>query len=332
MTADLGLPRLNPSELVDGPFVITYTAHLPFPIGIPTELGHALVLNAPYKDPSSTEYFRAMPFLRIRVFDTEGRGLPMWQKGTHAAIEHFYGVRLHGDADQKYGEDELTAHDQWVTLETPHAAIQGEDPVEDPLFSFHRCLGFFNLFLQTVLLLTGDIRIRRISAHDLRPVVIIGALQQGQEWQMLTEMLMHPEAMPEGLLTTEKPFSQEDLNNGIYAFITNKPYMNTAVWRSRAQRALRQTGDAADAIISFQVAAESMLFDTYRMLLVDEELSSAEIGRQLSEEIPFKTLLTRMLPAKLGGTWDVTREGTPIGQYWTRVGIQFLSPRVLYAD
>lgn len=156
---------LDLSQRVDGPFVVTFTAHLPFPVGIPNELGHAILLSIPFKDASATEYFGLRPFVRIRVFDTVEQGLPMWQKGTHAAIEHFYGVQSDGDPDLRYGEDEFTVHDQWVTLETPHAALESEDPTADLAFSFHRCLSIFNLFLETALLLTGDIRIRRISTR-----------------------------------------------------------------------------------------------------------------------------------------------------------------------
>jgi hypothetical protein len=159
-----------------------------------------------------------------------------------------------------------------------------------------------------------------ISTYDLRPAVIIGALQRGKGWRLLRVMQMHiAEALNENLLAVEKPFSEEELNNGLYSILTNKPYLNTAIWRSRAQRALRQTGDAADAVISFQIAAESMLFDTYRMLLVDEGKSSSEVSSQLAEEIPFYTLLTRRIPEKLGGQWDVTRSETSIGKYWSNL-------------
>lgn len=326
MTSDLepldpDLPELRTStfENVDGPFVATYTAHLPFPVGVPTELGHILFLSTPFKDANDAGIFENKPFVRIRVLDTVERGLPVWQKGTHAAIEHFYGVKPDGDPDRRYGEDNFVEHDQWVSLETPHAALEDEDPAADPAFSFHRCLRIFNLFLQTALIITGDIRIRTISSHDLRPVVVIGALRQGEKWLGVSGMYMEPEARHEATLITEKPFTEDELNQGLYAVVTQMPYMNTAIWRSRAQRALRQTGDAADAIISFQIAAESMLFDTYRMLLVDEGLSSTEISAQLSEEIPFYTLLTRKLPEKLGGAWDVTRTKTPIGQYWSNL-------------
>jgi len=292
---------LDPSELIDGPFIVTFTAHLPFPVGIPNDLGHTIFFDIPFKEDAAIAQFGTKPFVNIRVFELAESGLPAWQKGTYAAIEKLYGVRLEGNPEERYGEDVFLEHDQWVTLETPHAVVEGEDATEDPAFTFHRCLSAFNLFLQATLLITRDIRIRAISSRDLRPVVIIGAQPKGQKWRLLSPMFMHPDAQSEGLLTRDKPFTQHELNNGLHAIITNKPYLTTMIWRSRAQRSLRQTGDAADAVISSQVAAESLLFDTYRMLLVDEGHSSVEIASQLEGEIPFKSLVTKRLPPKLGG-------------------------------
>ena len=308
------------AKFVDGPFIVTFTAHIPFPVGVPNDLGHGITFGKfTDADAEAVNIFGPISYVRIRVFEVVRKGLPMWQKGTHAAIEQFYGVQLAGDPELRYGEDSLVEHDQWVTLETPHFPVEGEDPKADPAFAFHRCLRAFNLFLQTASLLTRDIRIRSISSHDLRPFVVVGALQEGQKWRELTVLYMHPEAQPEGLLTTDKPFAEDDLNKALYAIATNGPYLNTVTWRSRAQRALRQTGDAADAIISFQVAAETLLFDTYRMLLVDEGRPSTQISSELETEIPFKSLVTKKLPSKLGGQWDITREETAVGYYWKKL-------------
>lgn len=240
----------------------------------------------------------------------------MWQQGTHGAIKHFYGTDLDGDPELRYGEDSLVEHDQWVSLETPYAPAESEDSAADPAFTFHRCLRVFNIFLTAVSLMTGDIRIRNISSYDLRPFVVVGAVQAGRKWRELTTMYMHPEAQHEGVLTTDKPFTQDELNIALYAIATGQPYLRTATWRARAQHALRQTGDAADTIISFQVAAETLLFDTYRMLLVDEGLSSSQISAELEGEIQFKALVTIKLPARLGGQWDINREETAVGYYW----------------
>ena len=72
---------LDLSKLVDEPFVVTFTAHLPFPVGIPNELGHSIFLSSPFKDASATTYFGPRPFVNIRVFEVAECGLPVWRKG-----------------------------------------------------------------------------------------------------------------------------------------------------------------------------------------------------------------------------------------------------------
>ncbi len=262
-----------------------------------------------------------MPFVNIRLYDSPTPGLPAWQEGTHAAIENLYKVRISGEQDERYGEDSLVAHDQWVTLETPHAPMEGEDEVKDRGYAFHRCLRVFNLFLHAAQLITKDVRIRSIMSQDLRPIVIIGALVKGKPWRMISSMYMHPETAAQSTMNQSQPFTEDELNQALYAIMKSKPYLTTASWRSRAQRALRQTGDAVDAIISFQIAAESLLFDTYRTILVDEGLSSTEIDHELSAEIPFKSLLTKKIPSKLGGQWDVKSEQSAVGFYWKNLYI-----------
>lgn len=302
-------------EMVDGPFVVTLTAHLPFLLGIPDHLGHTMFLHMSYVDPADTARYGENVAINIRVFTITTRGLPLWSPGTHEALKRFYGFELEGDPNARYGEESLTAHEQWVTLETPCAPAGDEDPAVDPAFAFHRCLHAFNAFLRGVLTATKDIRIRPVTTRDFRPVVVVGAIPRDRKWRLLTTMLMH-EGITDPLPLGGQPITQEELNGGIHAVLTDQPYLTTILWRTRAQRALRQTGDAADAIISFQIAAESLLFDTYRMLLIDEGLSAVELQSELDREAPFKSLVVTMLPAKLGGQWDITRERTAIGEFW----------------
>lgn len=308
-------PATNLSALIDGPFIVTFTAHLPFPVGIPNHLGHTIWLGLPFVDSAATTTF-GRPFINIRLFEIAESGLRTWRTGTHAAIKRFYGAELDDDPDGRYGEDQFTACDQWVSLETPYAVAEREDDRADPAFAFHRCLRALNLFLHATLILTRDVRVRTVSSHDLRPVVVIGAKPLTEPWRLLSTMYMHPEAQPESLLTQDKPFTQDELNEALNAIVTNRPFMTTMLWRSCAQRALRQTGDASDSIISFQIAVESLLFDTYRMLLVDEGMTSTAISVELERDIPFKSLLTSILPRKLGGQWDTTQTETAVGRYW----------------
>lgn len=299
------------SEEIEGPFVVTFTAHLPFPIGIPNVLGHTIWLSHPFKDNAYSEAYKR-PFVNIRVFDLPESGLPVWRHGTHQALKYFYGFDLDDDPRARYGDETFMEHNQWVTLETPWGGIHGYEA--DP---FHRSLGVFNGFLQATLLLTKDVRVRMVSSHDLRPVVVIGAVPQGGSWRHVTDMFMHPGALQEGILHEDKPFDQDQLNGALASIVTKKPYITTIMWRARAQRALRQTGDGADAVISFQIAAESLLFDTYRMLLIDEGLSSVEVSAELEADRPFKRFFTHIFPTKLGGDWNPDHGSTRVGTYWT---------------
>lgn len=291
-------------------FVVTFTAHLPFPVGIPNDLGHSIGFPQQFVDP---EYVAAYgrPFVNIRLFDLPQSGLPSWGSGTHDALKRFYCYEFDADADQRYGEEALVEHNQWVSLETPWGAVDGYDA--DP---FHRCLNTLNYFLEAVFLITRDIHLRVVSGYDLRPVVVIGICPKGGEWRMESPMFMHPEGTTPGLLTVHKPFDEKQLNGALAALVTKKPYLTTATWRAREQRAYRQNGDGADSVISFQVAAESLLFETYRMLLVDEGLTGAQITAELEAERPYKRLFTEILPSRLGGNWHVDQPGTPIGKYW----------------
>jgi len=295
--------QMDLSTLVDGPFVVTFTAHLPFPVSIPNELGHIISFNAPFKDQEARAHFGNQPFVRIRVFDSTESRLFSFMQGFERVIQNFYGVQLPTYQQEAREDERLAEHDQWISLETPYALAEGENAA-DRAFAFHRCLYAFNLFLRAALVITKAIRIRPISSQDLRPVVLVGALPHGQRRRALMPLLMHPEALGERLLTDGRPFNEDDLRSALAALSTNQPYLTTLLWRSRAQRALIHSGDAADAIISFQIAAESMLFDTYRMLLIDEGRSSVEVASELTD-LPFKSLVTSRLPKKLGGQWDV---------------------------
>lgn len=130
---------------------------------------------------------------------------------------------------------------------------------------------------------------------------------------------MHPDASPPSLMLESDPFNEEQLQYAMDSVINGAPYVTTALWRSRAKRALQYDGDAADAIISFQIAAESLLFDTYRMLLVDERLSEAALADELAKDLPFKSLLVKVLPSRVGGQWDITKQGSVVAQYWEKV-------------
>ncbi|MGA8744852.1 MAG: hypothetical protein WB507_03195 [Solirubrobacterales bacterium] len=303
---------------VEDPCIYTFAAHLPFALGLPDRLGHSITFEEPFADPQDTELFGPRVFTDIRLFTHLTPGLPAWPPGVTDALRRFYDFELDDDPEARYGEDDVNAHEQWVSLETPGAPTAAELGEDDPGFAFHRSLKALNLFLRVLYMHTHDIRIRPITTHDLRPVVVLGAWTCDRRWHHLTDMLMHPEAGHDALPPSGPPITEAKLKAGLAAVGAGKPYLTTSLWRARAQRALRR-GDPADAIISYQVTAESLLFDTYRMLLVDGGISAGDLDSKLNSELPFKTLLIREMPPLLGGSWDVTRTGSPIGNYWHKL-------------
>ena len=92
-------------------------------------------------------------------------------------LKRFYDYDLEGAPSTRFGEDNLSAHDQWVTLETPCAPSADELTRDDAGFAFHRCLFAFNIFLRGVQAATRDVRIRPITSHDLRPALRVTLAQ-----------------------------------------------------------------------------------------------------------------------------------------------------------
>jgi hypothetical protein len=75
--------------------------------------------------------------------------------------------------------------------------------VRDPGFAFHRCLRNFNWFVEAVLYMTKDVRVRPVTSYDLRPIVIIGARTNADDWRLLTPMHMHPDEIAVNSLPSE---------------------------------------------------------------------------------------------------------------------------------
>src|ERR1700728_1511397 len=77
-------------------------------------------------------------------------------------------------------------------------------------------------------------------------------------------------------------------------------------------------GASADAIVSFQVAAETLLYELWALLLRDQGITEMKIENRRTQT-PFASLVKRELPQYLGGSWDITDAGRPVGHYWTNL-------------
>jgi hypothetical protein len=118
------------------------------------------------------------------------------------------------------------------------------------------------------------------------------------------------------------------LNQAMDAILRKEPFVRARQWRVRAERR-KCEGDAADSVVSFQIAAESVAYELWGILLVDEGLTSKEIEALRSAEVPYKSLLTRELATRLGGSSDMTMSETPVGRYWN--DLYGLRNRIIHA-
>jgi len=66
------------------------------------------------------------------------------------------------------------------------------------------------------------------------------------------------------------------------------------------------------------VAAETLLYGLWTLLLRDEGVAEEEIETRRAE-LPFASLLKRELAQRLGGSWDLTDVGRPMGTYWANL-------------
>jgi len=291
-----------------GPKIDTFVCRIPFGLGFTDGLTYRIDLPGNYIHSVEAEQFGPIPYVNICTFYAPLTDDKFWPTNMPLAVQHFYA----GDIGPADAGNPL--HEQWLSLETPHALTSQEDP-GDHSYAFHRCLGTLNIFLQALGLAREDDRLRPVSARELRPIVIRGELTTDRQWHFMSPILMHPDGKERSDEQLTVEMLEERLSAALFALMNGQPFIPARQWRARAERR-RYEGDAADSVISFQIAAEALLYSTWRMLLVDEGLTEVEIAGQAGADLPFKSLLVRVLPGKLGGSWDVTRTASPVGIYW----------------
>ncbi len=305
-------------ESLSEPYLATFTGRIPFLLGIPDHLGHTISFPHPFVDPADAKVYGPHPTVDIRVFALKTPGIPMRSPGAAAALKRFYNYDLPPGMPDRFAEDKLADYEQWVTLETQGAIAAGEEP-EDKAYAFHRALNVFNVFIQAVMVATQDYRLRTVVAHDFRPAITVGALMiRGRRWEHITDMMMFPDFPQKQTMLSKAPFTEAQFRDGLRRIQNNAPFIRSLLWRGRVDDALR-TGDSASAIVGLQTAAEALLFDTYTMLLVDDGYSKQEIEKELAPEPAVATLVKTLLKDRLGGHWDPTLLGTPVGRYWERL-------------
>ena len=255
------------AEGLDGPRVMTYTCQLPFPLGLAEGGSYFIGAAGHWLDPDSAQIFGKQTLVVIKLCNADKTTGDPWPRRASEILKKLYDYDL-PPIDEAAGSGQ--AYEQWVTLETPDARLDTDDP-RDEGFTFHRCLEVLSRYLRAHYHVFRDIRVRAITTHDLGPVVFRGAytLREEKEWHYLGAMIMHPDAYPEDPEHKDPHESLEHLL-GVYAQLDLHPFMASAEWLRRAEYARRYSGDNTDVVISLQTSMESILYRTWGMLLVNQ--------------------------------------------------------------
>jgi hypothetical protein len=304
-------PRSIVSEPETGPYLNTFTFRLPFVLGVADNFDHDLNIPGDYVNDDSEGVFGRPPFVRVRIFNADIADKKFAPANLPTAIKQFYGAPTsYDDPDGKH------LYEQWVTLETP-AVFLSHEPRWDPGYAFHRSILAFNVFLEAFALARNKDWVRPISTRELRPIVLVGRIDLDGAWTERGPMLMHPDAKESPLASRPVGQHADELNRALDYIINRAPFVRARQWRARAERR-KYEGDAADSIVSFQIAAEALLYELWALLLLEEGVTTHAVAKRRSEQ-PFTTLLNRELAIRLGGSWDLTSSRSPVGRYWAHL-------------
>jgi hypothetical protein len=314
--------KADPAET--GAFICTFTFRLPFRMGISDDFDQEITWPAEYAKDEDAETFAKSPFVRLRLFNATLPDRRFSPANAPAAVRHFYQAEYDvGPADDQV---DPYLYEQWVSLETPAALLTDEDPA-DGGYAFHRCLSALNVYLQAFALARNDDQVQPISSRELRPIVIAGSMSLTGTWTERGPILMHPDGKARPLRSRPVSEHTESLNRAMQTMLFGNPFVRSWQWKARAARR-RYEGDNADAIVSFQIAAEVFLFEIWGLILADEGRTPSEIA-ELRRITSFASLVKTELSQRLGGSWDTTRPRTRLGQYWRHLYV--LRTRVVHA-
>jgi hypothetical protein len=146
--------------------------------------------------------------------------------------------------------------------------------------------------------------------------VPVGVRDVNGAWTFLMMLFMRPEAGIPSYPTSLTPEQLAAFAGAVQGLTLEHPFLRGKDLELTAFRQAYALDDLTSAIISFQTAMESTLFELWHLTMVDSGMTRSEIDAEIQSDMPFKTLLTSKLPSVLGGRWDIQAENTPVGAYW----------------
>jgi len=287
----------------------TYLLRLPFALGLePTQV--CAVRIGSLREPLTPECATHVEF---RLFRQATKGDRFFPKSIQSAAERLYGTDLPlADPDARFLPDE--AYELWVSAETPIRRLPDEPDV--PGSTLERCLRALDVLIRSYRLVTRDHAVYPVGPATLARTVPVGVRAPSGEWTFLMTLFMRPES---GIAhyPTSLPDRQKSALGAVSQALTAKhPFLRGKDLELSARHQMYDLDDPTSAIVSLQTAVESTLFDVWRLALVDKGMSHDQVKAKTESDLPYKRLLTTVIPSLIGGRWDITAQETPVGNYW----------------
>jgi hypothetical protein len=287
----------------------TYLLRLPFnPALDPGEIQSLRLFDAESTDSRSPSLE-----VRFRLLRLKTGGERYCPERLSAAALGLYDTELGlSDPNALYAQDE--AYETWVSAETPLRRARSEP--EYPARTLERCMSALRVMLTAYRLATRDQNVFPVGPASVDKWMIVGVIVPGQSWQHLSTILMRSESGIPTYPSVLAPEQLEAFNSAVGLIAANHPFVRGKDLELTAYRQAYALDDLPAAVISLQTAMESTLFDLWRMSLVDQGKTATEIRTIAIVDTSFKTLMSTVMPAILGGRWDLSNADTPAGAYW----------------
>lgn len=154
-----------------------------------------------------------------------------------------------------------------------------------------------------------------IREEMLLPAVIYRVIDV-QKWNEEPGLLLLHMSMPYNEVALDGKQIDELIRHCEIVINNLNPFANVVDYMVSAKRFMNQ-GFYEDSVINTNIAVESYIRNMYKYFLTLENSDfDDEKINNLLEEKPFKSIITKEMHKRLGGTWDVTKEGSVIKNWY----------------
>lgn len=159
---------------------------------------------------------------------------------------------------------------------------------------------------------TKDDRCFHLTKEMLFPIIIMNSVNLEKKISEKRIFLLH----------SDVPFKKENINEELLECLNLynvynenlNPFIHSESFVLKARRNFRE-GFYDEAVINIQTNIEILIRMVYKEVLICSGVSEQDVEKKLEDE-NFITIVKKRLSKYIGGTWDITLEGTPINSWY----------------